>query len=116
MLAGFDGHLLSEFFLEQCVEHSAHDATEVRRSLERWRRSTNDLGPASSPRALLEAGARPLLNALGVHVDGSVTLLKRAAIATAAVHEGSDRLVVVATGWGEPLDPLWRPAIESAAR
>jgi hypothetical protein len=116
MLAGFSGHLISEFFLEQCLERSPLDATEIRRQLAKWRRASAHLGPASSPRALLESGAAPLLAALGARADGAVALLKTAAAATIVLPDGAEPVAVIASAWGDALEPLWRTSIEYAAR
>ena len=99
MLAGFSGHLISEFFLEQCLERSPLDATEIRRQLAKWRRASAHLGPASSPRALLESGAAPLLAALGARADGAVALLKTAAAATIVLPDGRRVAATITEAW-----------------
>jgi hypothetical protein len=74
MIPGIAGHLLSHGYLEQQVLASPCDAGAVdafARTLDRWwRRAAATLGPASSPRAVLDIAALPLFDVLGFSAAG----------------------------------------------
>ena len=119
MLVGFNGHLVSEFFLERRLALSPFDDRigTLRRTLNDWRRQCNTLGPASSVRAVLETGAEPFVYALGFERAGSIQRLERSQEAlTATIRAGTEPIALIVASWGEPLDSLWRAAIEHAAR
>jgi hypothetical protein len=111
MLAGVDGHLLSGAFVERrlsAIDDSA-SLERVRRDLMAWRARCAALGPASTPRALLQVGATPLVAALGFEPPSEVAASGSGLAATLRSRGRSVALLV--TPWGEPLDPLWRLAV-----
>src|SRR5580765_2624765 len=110
MLAGFSGHLISEQFLEQRLNAQARDkpSLRIRLELRRWRQSQQLLGPASSVRTMLEAGAVPLARVLGFNVVANIGLDET--LASATLHVDGSTIVLVVARWGERLDPLWRHA------
>src|SRR5262245_20381782 len=118
MLPGFSGHLVSEAFLDAaCRLEGSADIVPLgaaRRRLLQWRAGALDVGPASSPRALLEDRARPLLTALGFASPADIEAVEAGLVATVA-HDGRSVLLVV-TRWGDRLDPLWRLAVTHAMR
>src|SRR6185295_7155365 len=67
MLSGFNGHLLSGEFVESHVPAivASAAAERVRRELAAWRTRCAALGPASTPRTILQSAAAPLCAALG---------------------------------------------------
>jgi hypothetical protein len=118
MLPGFAGHLVSESFLEgelRTTNPFGDGSLErSRRGLASWRTGCGDLGPASTPRTLLQAGASPLLALLGFDAPTRVDFVGRAVAATIHKRGGDPLLSPVAllvTPWGERLDPLWRIAV-----
>ena len=107
---------MSEAFLEaqwpggRALSHTHHD-------LNGWRVRTAGLGPASSPRALLQSAAAPLLVALGFDSPSDVEATEPAgAMFTATVHAGGSVVAVLVTPWGERLDSFWRLAVVQAMR
>ena len=122
MLAGFNGHLVSEFFLERRLALSPFDdrTGTLRRTLHDWRRQCRSLGPASCVRTVFETGAEPFVRALGFERAGSIHQLERnreaREVLTATIRAGTEPMALIVASWGEPLDSLWRAAIEHAAR
>ena len=60
MLPGYDGHLVSEYCLEQTIAADALDPAllaALRRRLMAWRTAQAALGPASSLRSMFDASA-----------------------------------------------------------
>ena len=115
MLPGFGGHLVSEFYLERLVlerDDVRAKAHHVRSSFENWRRQSAQLGPTSSPRAMLELGAAPLMQLLGGDPPSSAEPFDRGVAATVRFDSAPVGLIV--TTWGGRLDPLWRAAIVRA--
>ena len=116
MLAGFSGHLVSEQFLEQCLaEGDGHiDPGACAQTLRQWRATQHSLGPASSLRAMLEAGAAPLACALGF---GAADDVQPSDTTIAATLRGTPTpITLIVVRWGEPLDPLWRSGVLQAIR
>src|SRR5262245_57882595 len=86
MLPGFNGHLVSEAYLEALTPAStasggalAHAVELTPRELLKCPARSAHLGPAAAPRALLQDRAAPLVQALGfdpptdiVAIDGSL--------------------------------------------
>src|SRR5262245_11860456 len=73
MLPGIRGSLVASAFLEDVLLHqlpvpSAHDQRPYGLLARWWRRVEASLGPASSPRAVLDVGALPLADLLGYDV------------------------------------------------
>jgi len=110
MLQGFSGHLISEAFLEGAVPATPSAAAQqALRALTAWRKQTWGLGPASSLRAMLNAGAEPLAARLGFD---AVAESKRGERTLAVTLRGGTRAIaLLVTSWGEPFDPLWREAV-----
>ena len=107
MSLGISGHLLSTSFLAEKLGPAAPPPTG------RLRRSTA-LGPASSLRALLDAGAAPLLETAGLGPPSAVEPVDH--ILTATVSAGDQALALVIVPWGTPLHLHWRAGIEHAVR
>lgn len=114
MLPGFTGHLLSGAFLERQLADDAREAERIRRELMEWRRACTVLGPASTPRALLQSAAAPFFMALGFGPPSAIEPTDAGLAATLGAMGSTVALLV--PPWGEPLDPLWRLAITQAAR
>ncbi|HEV8244717.1 MAG TPA: hypothetical protein VGP93_03080, partial [Polyangiaceae bacterium] len=116
MLAGFGGHLISEHFLEQQLAQRSRPepGAGTRSEFRRWRQRQLLLGPASSVRTMLEAGAEPLVRLFGFEIVADVELSEDVASATLRV--GTSAILLVVARWGERLDPLWRFAVVEGAR
>jgi hypothetical protein len=116
MLAGFRGNLISESFLERGIAERGRTADEanLRRVLQRWRQSCQELGPASSLRALVETGAEPLATALGFTWTGPLVPLKNSLGTTIGC--SGEPVALVCSAWGDPLGAFWRAGIEHSAR
>jgi hypothetical protein len=116
MLSGFRGHLISSAFVEESLLASGGGALatvhQFRDRLSEWRRSYASLGPASSLRTLLDAGAAPLLAALGFGAPAAIEVTSDHASAVLAQERGRAALLV--TSWAAPLDPFWRTAVTHA--
>src|SRR5262245_24871124 len=115
MLAGFQGHLLSEQFLEQhLAELPSGLQTREKRALDLWRQSCAVLGPAASLRSMLETGAAPLARVLGFSAVSEIVM--EATAATASLIGGARPVALLIAHWGAHLDPFWRRAIVDARR
>ena len=114
MLPGCDGHLVSAAFLERQSAELAQAAwlDERRRRLAEWSGETRMLGPASTPAAMLQASAAPLVELLGFHTPERVERLDSVVAATLA--SAATPVAIIVTSWAEPLDPLWRLAVTQA--
>ena len=114
MLQGFAGHLLSEAFLETLLTDTPQAQADqgAYRNLIAWRKRSWGLGPASSLRAMLNAGAEPLAAALGFASPATTTARGRALAAT--LRDGRRVVALLVAAWGEPLDALWREAATEA--
>jgi hypothetical protein len=115
MLPEIDGQLLSSAFIEQALStiDASAESVQARRALSHWRAACAMLGPASTPRNLLQSAA-PLFAALGFEpperIDDHTP-------AIAASLRSRDRCVALLVApWGDPRDPLWRLAVTQAAR
>jgi hypothetical protein len=108
MLPGFSGHLLSGAFVERHVAAIAasSDAERVRRELVSWRAGCTAIGPASTPRSILQSAAAPFCAALGFDPPAAVEPADATLAATIRADGRAVALLVVP--WGEALDPLWR--------
>ena len=107
MSLGISGHLLSTSFLTETLGTAAPPpTTSFRRSMA--------LGPASSLRALLDAGAIPLLETAGLGAPAAVEPADR--ILTATVSAGDRPLALLIAPWGTPLHLYWGAGIEHAVR
>ena len=114
MLPGCDGHLVSAAFLERQSAELAQAAwlDERRRRLAEWSGATRMLGPASTPAAMLQTSAAPLVELLGFHTPERVERLDSVVAATLA--SAATPVAIIVTSWAEPLDPLWRLAVTQA--
>jgi hypothetical protein len=115
MLPGFHGYLVSEAYLEATLPADiSSGGASLQRDLLAWRSRASEAGPASTPRALLQVCAAPLLAALGfdtpVHVEVTDTSL------AATVNARGAPVALVVLPWGEPLDASWRLAVTQAVR
>ena len=82
------------------------------RNLIAWRKRSWGLGPASSLRAMLNAGAEPLADVLGFASPTMTATHERAVAATLC--DGRRVVALLVTAWGEPLDSFWREAATEA--
>jgi Eco57I restriction-modification methylase len=121
MLPGFNGHLVSEAYLESLAPLGASAAgrsepaiDRVHRDLVTWRMRTTDLGPASASRTLLQDRAAPLFAALGFDPPTDIDTIDSSVVATVAAL--GQPITVIVAPWGERLDPLWRLAVTQAMR
>jgi len=110
------GHLLSTGFIQTWLAafHAPTEVDRLRRALIAWRTRCLTLGPASSPRTLLEAAAVPLCGALGLESPAAVERADPGLAATLCANGRPVALLV--TPWGEALEPLWRLAVTQALR
>lgn len=118
MLPGVSGHLISEALLERHALDPRHvndaDSRHARSRLIEWRRQSRWLGPASGLRSLLEAGAQPLIAALGFQAPDQVDVQPEGVVAS--IGTSGDLVGLVVTRWAERLDPLWRLGVVEARR
>ena len=114
MLPGADGHLVSTAFLERQSAELAQSPwlDERRRRLAEWRGVTRMLGPASTPAAMLQTSAVPLVELLGFDTPERVERLNSVVAGTLA--SAAIPVAIIVTSWAEPLDPLWRVAVTQA--
>src|SRR6185369_15702607 len=115
MLPGVDGHLLSSAYIEQMLAAIGEpaDVAVVRRTLTAWRTACAGLGPASTPRAMLQS-ATALFAALGFEPPERLEPADPAIAATLRARNGSVALLV--SPWGESRDPIWRLAVTHAGQ
>jgi hypothetical protein len=115
MLPGIEGHLLSSAFIEHQLTAigESSDAAQARRTLAAWRTACATLGPASTPRTLLQSAA-PLFTTLGFEQPARVEPAEPAIAATLRSADAAVALLV--SGWGDARDSLWRLAVAQAAR
>ena len=116
-MAGVSGDLLSSAYLDGhfALEHGPHPPPAsgwMRAVVQWWRRAAATLGPASSPRALLDIGARPLLELL----DLGVAQVERHEWGHAAVltHTGEVVATLVCQRWGAAPSAVWRYALRAS--
>src|SRR5688572_6363080 len=100
MLAGLDGHLVSSAYLEAQLRMEA-DASVDRAavSLRAWR-AGRAFGPASSVRAIFDAGAVPLLEALEFDPPARIEQVDQALAATLRFDEGATAVALLVVPWG----------------
>src|SRR5712672_2844603 len=116
MLPGCDGRLVSGAFLERqsAVLAEAGRLDERRRRLVEWSARARGLGPASTPAAMLQMSAAPLVDLLGFGAMARIEAVDSAMVAT--LTGGARPVAIVVASWAEPLDPLWRLAVTHATR
>ena len=116
MIPGVRGRLLTTAFIRDVLPtlpEVTPPPPAFSRGLAQWvRRIESTLGAASSVRAVAEVALIPLVHLLGLSVarradDSRTCCLHLTAGARSVV-------VAVATGWGEPLDRVWRSGVVSA--
>ncbi len=111
MTLGISGHLLSTSFLTgRLTSKMAAGATIGPAALPR----SQSLGPASSLRAVLDAGAAPLFGAIGLGAPTDVDAADDVLVATLVADDQTAALIVAP--WGEPLQRHWRTGVEHAMR
>jgi hypothetical protein len=116
MLPAVTGHLLSSAFIQAQLPpvDSPADVDRLRRALVSWRARCDALGPASTPRALLQTAAAPICTALGFDPPAAIEPAEPGLAAT--LRAGGSAVALLVTPWGEALDPLWRLAVTQAVR
>ncbi|MBF8300386.1 MAG: hypothetical protein HW394_756, partial [Acidobacteria bacterium] len=118
MIAGIRGRLISATFAETAL-HALPGAAEpppaVVRALDSWSdRRESALGPASSIRAIADAGVIPLLKILGFDIGRRIDESSRVVL-EAVASSGADVPVVIVP-WNEPLDRGWRTLVLEGVR
>ena len=116
MLPGLDGYLVSTAYLESTSAPS--QAPPIQRcagDLRAWRLGSA-LGPASSVRGLLEAGAVPLAALLGFDAPSNVAMIESpiGSLAAATIGRAGIPVALLVTPWGARMDSLWRTAVTTA--
>src|SRR6185295_6011641 len=98
MLPGCDGHLVSAAFLERQSAELAQAAwlDQRRRRLAEWRGATRTLGPTSTPAAMLQMAATPLVEVLGFDTPERVERLESAVAASLAASAKPVAMIVTA--------------------
>lgn len=112
MVAGVSGALISSAFLESTLERIEWPPGAASAVAYALRRGGAACGPATPTRALLQAGALPLLSALGFDRVADVRGSSFGLTATAEGDAGAVALVVAP--FATRLDPLWRQAVVTA--
>src|SRR6516225_8813988 len=119
MLAGFDGHLLSEHVLEEASARAQSHGGLGRSTLQtlrNWLQCHQRLGPTSSLRAILDGAAEPLVRILGYDV-GAIEVLSVVHTRVEKMRaDTSTPVLLIVTVWGQRLDALRPLAAAEAAR
>jgi hypothetical protein len=120
MIPGIRGGLISSAFARDVLP-TLPEAVGVPRpiasALASWsRRIEATLGLTSSVRAITDVVVLPLLDLLGLNVErrieeGDQCVLHVRALRQGSGQAGGTRVVVIVSGWGEPLDRIWRSSI-----
>ncbi len=112
MVPGVRGDLVSGTFLARACTDRAPCGPQfdawIRTLAGWWRRARRALGPASSHRALVDIGARPLLGHLGFSIGQIVP--HEWGHAGVLMTAGRPCAVLLSLGWGRPPDSAWRAA------
>ncbi len=103
MPAGLSGYLLSASFLEGRLGTVDVDV-RARRQFAAARQAASALGPSSSLRSMLDAGAAPVVDALGFGPPQDVERVGAVLASTFAA--GDERVALIVAPWAEPLDLL----------
>jgi hypothetical protein len=128
MIPGIRGGLISSAFARDVLP-TLPEAVGVPRpiasALASWsRRIEATLGLTSSVRAITDVVVLPLLDLLGLNVERRIEEGDQCVLHVRALRQGSGqalrrgsgqaggtRVVVIVSGWGEPLDRIWRSSI-----
>jgi N-6 DNA Methylase/Eco57I restriction-modification methylase len=115
MTTGIDGHLLSVAFINQQLRSAidSPDFSRAHRGLVAWRSDGAMLGPASTPRTILQS-ASPLFAALGFEAAERLEPIESAIGAT--LRSGDRAVALLVSPWGDTRDALWRLAVAQAGR
>lgn len=117
MLTGITGSLVSSASLESALapvldrEGTTEDRRRGRRLHAWWRRAHARIGPASSPRAILDVGALPLLERLDYQVLHLEPL--HAGFIGVIGHDHTPLVVIRTTTWGAAADNAWRDVVRA---
>ncbi len=122
MLPGIAGSLVSAAFATAGLSaRFAGDLGEVGRAdalrrLFTWQqRSSARLGPASSPRSVLDIAVLPLVAQLGYEVD-HVQPLPGAGFTGQLVWRGRTAAAMLSLSWGAPVESAWRDGVRAGVR
>lgn len=110
VIAGFGGGLISHAYLEEQVDSAidaSHQAPFARRAAQWWRGVIRTLGPASSPRAILDVAVTPLLDLL--HHDPPATTATPVGLCGRL---GPANTVLFVVPWSVAPASAWRKAIQ----
>ena len=107
MVAGVSGHLISSDLLADRVRARTCDVRTRRRLID-WRARCASLGPAASLRAMIEVGVEPFVRILGFAGLADIRYDEHRA---SGVLVARRPVALLATPWGDPLEPMWRPAV-----
>ena len=117
MPAGLSGFLLSASFLEGRLGIVDVDV-RARHQFAAARLASTALGPSSSLRSMLDAGAAPVVDALGFGPPQEVERV--GAVLASQFMAGDERVALIIAPWAEPLDLLspvgYRQAMLRSAR
>jgi hypothetical protein len=117
MPAGLSGFLLSASFLEGRLGTVDVDV-RARHQFATARQASTALGPSSSLRSMLDAGAAPVVDALGFGPPQDVERI--GAVLASTFVAGDERVALIIAPWAEPLDLLspigYRQAMLRSAR
>ena len=117
MPAGLSGFLLSASFLEGRLGTVDVDV-RARHQFAAARQASTALGPSSSLRSMLDAGAAPVVDALGFGPPQDVERV--GAVLASTFVAGDERVALIIAPWAEPLDLLspigYRQAMLRSAR
>ena len=114
MIAGYQGHLLSEDFLDRWLSEPGRVAgtADIHRAVRRWRTETASLGPASGLRAMADAAALQFAALLDLQHAGPVSFRDDFAVLPCRAEQ--ELAVFIVTRWGAPLHRFWRDAVVAA--
>src|SRR3954469_966279 len=115
MPAGLSGSLLSASFLDgrlRAIDVDPRTHLQTGRQFAAARRAAGALGPSSSLRSMLDAGAAPIIDAFGFGTPQDVERV--GAVLASTVTAGNDRIALIVAPWADPLDLLPSVALRQA--
>ena len=116
LIPSLSGQLVSPVVVERRLAELTHAAVHPG-AAETMRRALQSLGPASSLRTLLDAGAGALTSFLGFSPHEDVQPLRDAVAATLRpAHSRAEATGLLVIGWCEPIEPRRRMAIVEARK